>query len=91
MVSNVTGSLLYGANMTYVAGQEETTSLAKIIIIMPCLKPTKGGSVVLRNDVQGELRHTSVARTDSWRKQVFHQDFRQTVVFAKPNPCLVVA
>ena len=34
---------------------------------MPRLKPTKGGCVIVRNDVQRELMHTT-ASTDSWKR-----------------------
>ena len=40
--------------------------------VLPCLKPTKGGRVVLRNNVQRDLRRTSTACTDSWKRQIFY-------------------
>ena len=41
--------------------------------VMPCLKPTKGGRVVLRNDAQRELRYTSTACTDSSKRQLLDE------------------
>ena len=40
--------------------------------IMPCLKPTKGGRIILKNDAQRELRHTSTTCTDSWKTLIFY-------------------
>ena len=49
-MSKVRDILLYGNNMTLL--NEEKTH------VVPCLKPTKGGHVILRNDVQRKLKHT---------------------------------
>ena len=65
--SNVTDALLYGNNTTLL---DEKKPLLGQDNVMPCLKPTKGGNVVLRNDAQRELRYTSTACTDSWKRQL---------------------
>ena len=67
--SNVTDTLLYGDNATLL---DEKNHFFGQDNVMPCLKPPKGGRVVLTNDVQRELGHTPMACTDSWKRQIFY-------------------
>ena len=71
-ISNVRGMLLYAivrpcwVRRNPFFGQD---------YVMPRLNPSKGGHVVLRNYVQREFRHTSMASTDSWKKANFLLEF----------------
>ena len=66
---HVTDTLLYGDNMNRL---DKKKPLLWPYNVMPCLKPTKSGCVILRNDVQRELRHTPAVCTNNWKRQILY-------------------